>query len=293
MVPGYLSRRDLRRAYICYFLPVNYARMRTVLRELKGFATLRPGLKVLDYGSGPGSASLAAIDELERPELTLVDVVDEALDDAAFLLDRPFERASDAPEGQFDLILAANVMSELSDPAPLRRVLDRALAPDGYFVLVEPATPGPARRIMAWRDELVAAGYRIAAPCMGATACPMRSHGDLWCHQDAPWDMPRGLSELDRELGFDKGSLKFSYLIVTHAGAVRAAPGRWRVVSNMHRTQGRVWAWLCGAKGELVRAELLTRHGIRDFERARRGDVLEITPEPTGRLAPETIVRKV
>jgi ribosomal protein RSM22 (predicted rRNA methylase) len=286
-------RAALRRAYICYYLPVNYARTRTVLRELKGFASLPAGARVLDFGSGPGSASLAAVDELEKPELTLVDVVDEALDDAAFLLNRPFERAAEAPAGPFDLILAANVMAELRDPAPLRRLLDHALAPDGYFVLIEPATPGPARRVMAWRDELTAAGYRIAAPCLGAAACPMRSHGDLWCHQDAPWDAPRGVAELDRELGFDKESLKYSYLVVTQAGAVRAEPGRWRVVSNLHRSKGRAWAWLCGAKEGLVKADLLTRRRIPEFERARRGDVLQITPEPTGRLAEGTTVRRV
>ena len=291
--PGYLSRAPLRRAYVCYYLPLNYARVRTVLRELKGFANLRPGSRVLDFGAGPGSASLAAVDEIEHPELTLVDVVDEALDDAAFLLDRPFERAAEAPPGQFDVILAANVMAELSDPAPLRRLLDHALAPDGFLVLVEPATPGPSRRVMAWRDELVAAGYRIAAPCLGARACPMRSHGDLWCHQDAPWDVPRGIAELDRELGFDKESLKFSYLVVTPAGAVRAAPSRWRVVSNMHHSKGRAWAWLCGTGDQLVKADLLTRHRIPEFERARRGDVLEISPEPAGRLAEGTVVRKV
>ena len=291
--PGYLSRAALRRAYVCYYLPVNYARTRLVLSELKSFATLGPGLRVLDFGAGPGSASLAAVDELERPELTLVDVVDEALDDAAFLLDRPFERAAEAPSGPFDLILASNVLAELPDPAPLRRLLDHVLAPDGYLVLVEPATPGPARRVMAWRDELVAAGYKIAAPCLGATQCPMRSHGDLWCHQDAPWNAPGGVVELDRELGFDKESLKFSYLVVTQAGATRAGPDRWRVVSNLHRSKGKAWAWLCGATEELVKAELLTRRRIPEFERARRGDVLEITPEPKGRLGEDAQVRRV
>jgi SAM-dependent methyltransferase len=288
---GYLSRRALRRAYVCYYLPVNYAKVRIVLRELKTFAALPAEPRVLDFGAGPGTASLAAADELDHPRLTLVDVVDEALDDAEFLLNRPFERAADPPAGPFDLILASNVLAELQDPAPVRRLLDAALAPGGYLVVVDSALPAAARRVMVWRDELVAAGYRIAAPCLGAVSCPMRRHGDLWCHQDMPWDQPRGLGELDRELGFDKGSLKFSYLIVTRAGASLEGPGRWRVVSNLHRSKGKAWAWLCGAKEDLVRGELLTRRRIPEFERARRGDVLEISPDPAGRFVEGTRIQ--
>ena len=290
---GYLSRRALRRAYVCYYLPVNCAKVRIVLRELKGFAALPKEPRVLDFGAGPGTASLAAADELENPRLTLVDVVDEALDDAEFLLNRPIERAADPPAGPFDLILVSNVLAELSDPAPVRRLLDSTLAPGGYMVVVDSALPAAARRVMVWRDELVAAGYRIAAPCLGAASCPMRRHGDLWCHQDMPWNPPRGQEELDRELGFDKGSLKFSYLIVTRDGAALEGPNRWRVVSNLHRSKGKAWAWLCGAKEELVRAELLTRRRIPEFERARRGDVLEITPEPAGRFVEGTRVQPV
>jgi SAM-dependent methyltransferase len=291
--PGYLADRALRHAYVCYYLPVNYAKVRLVLRELKGFADLPAAPRVLDFGAGPGTASLAALDELDGPRLTLVDIVDEALDDAEFLLGRPVARAGSPPDGKFDLILASNVLAELGNPEPLLKLLEESLEPSGYFVLVEPAVPKTALRVMAWRDELAARGFRIAAPCLGAASCPMRRRPDLWCHQDLPWHPPAGVDALDRALGFDKASLKYAYLIVTREGRMRAGPGRWRVVSNLHRSKGKAWAWLCGAKEELVRAELLTRNRLPAFEHARRGDVLEISPEPAGRLDPSTGARTI
>jgi ribosomal protein RSM22 (predicted rRNA methylase) len=202
-------------------------------------------------------------------------------------------RFRDEVEGRYDLILAANVLAELPDARELRALLDRSLEPAGRFVLVEPALKESAERVQAWRDELVAAGWRVEAPCMGAARCPMRSQSELWCHQDIAWERPSFVSEIDRRLGLDKESLQFSYLIVTKAPA--PAPTGWRVVSNPHRAKGRVWMSLCGRGPELVRAELLTRHRSEktaDFEHARRGDVLEIAPEPAGRLDEHVTVKR-
>ncbi len=295
MSPGYLSKHHLRQAYVCYHLAVNWAKVRLVLRELKGFATLPKSPRVLDYGAGPGSASLACIDEFTEPKLTLHDVVSEALDDAKFLIGEyggaggRVRLAPGEPEGPFDLVIAANVMSELKDSSPLDRLIEGVLDPDGYLVVVEPALPAPTRRLMEWRDRLQANGWRIAAPCVGATRCPMRDRGDLWCHQDLPWSRPAFIDEVDRRLGFAKESLKFSYLVVTRAGKLRVEAGEgWRVVSNLHRSKGRAWATLCGSGPALVEAELLTRHrspDTADFEHARRGDVLKIEPAPSGRFA--------
>lgn len=302
--PGYLARRALRQAYVCYYLPVAYAKVRIVLRELKSFASLPSSPAILDFGSGPGAASLAAIDEFVRPRLTLVDVVEEALEDARFLLGSCGGRslrvqyAQEPPRERFDVVLAANVLSELAGPGPLLRLLEDRLDPEGYFVLVEPALKESTRRVMKWRDDLHAAGFRIAAPCKGAERCPMLARDDMWCHQDRPWKLPAGIAELDRRLGFDKGSLKYAYLIVTRAGKTRATgvASPWRVVSNLHREKGKAWAWLCGASESLVKAELLTRHrseGTRAFEHARRGDVLAIAPPPTGRMEAASRVRRV
>ena len=81
---GYLANPKLRRAYVHYYLPVNAEKVARVLRELDLYAPKGRPPRVLDFGCGPGTAAIATL--LQRPvaELCLVDVVDEALDDARF-----------------------------------------------------------------------------------------------------------------------------------------------------------------------------------------------------------------
>src|SRR5829696_2693199 len=51
--------------YAAYFLPVNFAKVQTLLDELPPDWALRDSLSVLDLGSGPGTASLAVLDWLD------------------------------------------------------------------------------------------------------------------------------------------------------------------------------------------------------------------------------------
>jgi ribosomal protein RSM22 (predicted rRNA methylase) len=297
--PGYLARPRLRAAYIHYYLPLHYLKIRRVIDELIAFAGPIGG-RALDYGCGPGSAALSLADG----DVDLYDVVDEVLDDADFLIrtaaPRVRPRIVREPDSTYRLIVAANVLSEMRDPVALRRLLEQSLEPDGYLVVVEPAMREPTRRLMRWRDELTAVGFRIAAPCLGIGRCPMLAGEDMWCHQDVAWSRPAFIDEIDRRTGLNKESLKYSYLVVTRTGRTLAdGPAHWRVVSDRHAAKGRVWSFLCGREGPLCRAEMLTRHrgaARRDFEHARRGDLLTVDPPLVGesaRLGESTVVRRV
>lgn len=278
--PGYLASARLRRAYVHYYLPVNAEKVARVLRELDLYAPPTRPLKVLDYGCGPGTAAIATL--LHRPvaDLVLVDVVDEALDDARFFCEalgaKP-RTLHEVPDEKFDLILASNVFAER--PAPLE---DR-LTDDGHLVVIEPALQDTTRKLMAWRDHVVLRGYKVAAPCLGREKCPMLERDDLWCHQDVPWPRPATVAEIDRRLGLNKESLKYAYAVVTRKGRTLAdLPGDVRLVSNLHKEKGKAWAWVCGRQGPLCRTEVLTRHrsdATAAFFHADRGHVLSMKVE--------------
>ncbi len=112
---GYLHEESLRRSYVAYFVPVNLGKIQAVLDEVLGQGTIPAGsagaFRLLDVGSGPGSATLAALDWLfqrgachERPvEALLVDRSRDALHDGQDLVDRYLRMAQGtvplAPQG--------------------------------------------------------------------------------------------------------------------------------------------------------------------------------------------------
>jgi ribosomal protein RSM22 (predicted rRNA methylase) len=275
--PGYLAADRLRRAYVHYYLPVNVEKVARVLREMDAYAPSRPKPRVLDFGCGPGTAAIATL--LHRPvaDLVLVDVVDQALDDARFFckeLGVEPRTMHEVPDEKFDLILAANVFSETLAP------LEERLTDEGYLVVIEPALQTATRKLMKWRDDAVARGFRVAAPCIGRMKCPMLEREDLWCHQDVPWPRPAAVAEIDRRVGLTKETLKYSYAVITKKGRTLAdLEGDVRIVSNLHKEKGKAWAWLCGRDGPLCRGEVLTRHRSEStaaFFRADRGHVLSM-----------------
>lgn len=275
--PGYLAAGRLRRAYVHYYLPVNAEKVARVLDELETYAPPAKPLRVLDFGCGPGTAAIAYLRRRKPAQLTLVDTVDEALDDARFFcraLGVEATALNEAPPGPFDLILAAHVYSE-TEPR-----LEGLLADGGHLVVLEPALKDRTRKLMEWRDRMAAAGLRVAAPCLDRARCPMLERDDLWCHMDVPWPRPASVAEVDRRLGFDKESLKFAYAVVTRGGRTLAdLGGSHRLVSNLHREKGKAWGRFCGRDGPLCRVECLTRHRGPDtsvFFRASRGDVVSM-----------------
>src|SRR5574340_994124 len=90
---AYLSDRELRHAYLRYFLPVNRAKISVPLMELSLHPAGLPAdrLRVLDIGSGPGTSILGAIDFFKNAEtsptleFTAVDAVPGNLAEAELL----------------------------------------------------------------------------------------------------------------------------------------------------------------------------------------------------------------
>lgn len=66
MGPRYLNNTDMLQAYVTYFLPVNLAKVQSILDELPdvGHSNLgrRGTYRVLDVGCGPGTVALGALD---------------------------------------------------------------------------------------------------------------------------------------------------------------------------------------------------------------------------------------
>ncbi len=292
---AYLDDDTLRRGYLAYFLPVNLAKVQALLDELPGLEDTLEGprrpFRVLDLGSGPGTAAVAVLDWLRqdrsglpRPlEVVAVDRSRPALVEAERLWNEyrrladgldarllpthaDLERAGSlkhlTPTGgaPFDLIVMANTLNELfgtaRDPiarrAKLVSTLLDLLDPHGALVILEPALRDVSRDLHRVRDTLVAQqACTVYSPCLHERPCPALIHEDDWCHEERPWMPPPLVAAIDREVGFIKDALKFSYLILRKDARtiVPRSPGLYRVVSELREMKGEKRAWLCNETG--------------------------------------------
>ena len=312
----YLADRDLRRAYLLYFFPVNYAKVADLLREMPALP-VRP-LRILDVGSGPGTASLAVLDHLARlgqpghhgSEVIAVDRNRQALQEAEALWTllsggraekqvyafrarhADAERAdAQAPwkQGPFDLVILANSLNELhcsavdpvADRVTLLESLLKALAPDGTLMVIEPALRETTRALHHVRDRLVAEGpATVYSPCLHERPCPALVREGDWCHEERPWTSPVVIQEIDRAVGFIKDALKFSYLLLRKDGLTIAKrePDVYRVVSEVMVMKGDRRAWLCNQEGRPLvgRLEKARSEANAAFDRWHRGAIVRV-----------------
>jgi ribosomal protein RSM22 (predicted rRNA methylase) len=162
--------------------------------------------------------------------------------------------------GPFDLIIMANCLNELFaaalDPIALRTQLVAnllpLLKPHGTMMLVEPALRQTSRALHQVRDRLLdEQRCTVYSPCLHERNCPALVHPDDWCHEERPWEPPVAIQQIDREVGFIKDALKFSYLLLRKDGKtiVERRPDVYRVVSELREFKGEKRAWLCNEEG--------------------------------------------
>jgi ribosomal protein RSM22 (predicted rRNA methylase) len=157
--------------------------------------------------------------------------------------------------GPYDLIIMANCLNELfptSVDPPVERAVIVAqllpfLAPHGTIMIIEPALRQTARALHQMRNHLVKQDLcTVYSPCLHEGGCPALDHPEDWCHEERPWQTPPMIAALDREVGFIKDALKFSYLLLRTDGRtiVPRNPQTFRVVSELRELKGEKRAWL-------------------------------------------------
>ncbi|MFE2040463.1 small ribosomal subunit Rsm22 family protein [Streptomyces sp. NPDC059477] len=269
--PVLRDRADVA-AYAAYRMPATFA---AVSAALAAFADAVPGWAPrthVDVGGGTGAATWAvsATWDGTRP-VTVLDWAEPALalgrELAAArpeLRDARWQRArigSGLGIDAADLVTVSYVLGELTESARAG-LLDAATAAQ-TVVVVEPGTPDGYTRVLAARAQLIAAGFRIAAPCPHSAGCPIVPGSD-WCHFAARVSR----SSLHRQV--KGGSLpyedeKFSYVAATR---LPAAPAPARVVRKPQIRKGQVLLDLCEADEQLRRTTVTKRHG--DLYKAAR-----------------------
>ena len=289
-------------ARAAFFTVVDALKIAVPLAELVGRGALpaRTPMRVVDLGAGCGALALGAIARVAAAiDLLAIDRDGDALKIAAGAIRRfaapraaavaITTRVADVTTCAIppaDLVVIGHVLNEL--PAPARLVLvQRALAAiddDGAVIVIEPALRETTRALHELRDAALAAGAHVFAPCTRAGApCPALADPDDWCHEDRPVTFPPRTVKAHAAHASSRRYQVLAYLVLrrTPRPLVDVA-GAWRIVSAPHAEKGKLEAFGCSDAGR-VQIRLLRRHRAdhnRAFERADRGDVLEIDAAP-------------
>ncbi|MER5950709.1 small ribosomal subunit Rsm22 family protein [Streptomyces sp. NPDC001904] len=268
-------------AYAAYRMPATFEAVRASLDALAEAAPGWTPAGHLDIGGGTGAAVWAAQDVWpgERPT-TVLDWSEPALAlgrelaaaEPALASSVTWERArigaSSAPAGAA-LVTVSYVLKELTEADRAAVVDTAARTATDAVVIIEPGTPDGYTRVIEARDRLIAAGFRVAAPCPHSAACPIVPGTD-WCHFSARVSR----SSLHRQV--KGGSLayedeKFAYVAATRFDP---EPAPARIVRKPQIRKGQVLLDLCEVRGALARATVTKKHGAlyREARDAGWGD---------------------
>jgi len=248
-----------------------------VIASLNALCEARPDFapkNLLDVGAGPGTATWAAAEAFLS--LQNFDLVDANTDLRALALDlasssarlrdinyrRGDARATLADAEAADLVVASYVIGELGD-AERSALTDLMWTKTrDTLLIVEPGSPAGYARILALRQQLIAAGAHVAAPCPHDGQCPIQPPD--WCHFTQRLPRSQAHKQIKgAELPFEDE--KFAYVALARARSVQHSS---RVLAQPVVTKIEVTAKLCTADG-LVIAKV-PRRAKAEYARARR-----------------------
>jgi ribosomal protein RSM22 (predicted rRNA methylase) len=261
-------------AYALARMPATYAAVTASLNALRETRPEFAPASLLDVGAGPGTASWAAAEAFSSlKDLTLLDA-NTALRALALDLGRDSTRLSGmtyqrgearaalADAEPADLVVASYVIAELSDAEGSALADLMWTKTRDTLLVVEPGTPEGYARIIALRDQLIADGAHVAAPCPHDGRCPLTAPD--WCHFTQRLPRSRAHKQVKAvELPFEDE--KFSYVALTRAAAARHPA---RVLAQPVVGKVEVAAKLCTPEGVVLAK--VPRRAKTDYARARR-----------------------
>ncbi len=270
----YLADPSLRAEYQRDIAPRTEAALSKVLSEIfPGTGDERPR-HVLDLGAGTGAVA-AALRAFFGERLRVVEVDQVARGPGTRVADVTRVDTLKGFGAPFDLVVAAHVLNELyvgeeavARAARMARLVrawcEELPGQDGLLIVIEPALRETSRVLLAVRDQLLAAGLHIVAPCFFNGPCPALERGRDWCHDSAKEGPGRRVD--------------FSYLVVRAAGQAAIDPNRVRIVSDPLPEKGRLRLFACGVSGRhpVVRLDRHVSARNADLDRLERGDVADI-----------------
>jgi hypothetical protein len=231
-------------AYLAYFLPLNFVRLRAAWREVNRFLPESAVDEVWDFGAGLGTTQWVLESEVVPKRLVALERSTAAVNAYRELL--PFMRARwttvfTAPAAPAPKALAVFSYSFLEMQAQLPD-----LSRFEHLLIVEPSTRECGRALMEWRARLIARGFSALAPCTHDEDCPLLTQSTRdWCHMRVPFNAPDWWLALEEHLPMKNRTLTYSYLLASRSIRDENWRGSTRVIGDTLPENGKTRQMIC------------------------------------------------
>ncbi|TLG79244.1 small ribosomal subunit Rsm22 family protein [Methylocystis sp. B8] len=264
-------------AYAATRMPATYAATVTALGRLEEESPDFAPKRMLDVGCGLGAGACAASTVWPGiAEITLLDhsalflrLAPELMKDSGVpapikAIECDFAEPRALAEFPFDLVVIGYALTEVAESG-LPSVIDRLWAQtSGALVIIEPGTPRDHARLMVVRDQLIALGANILAPCPHQAPCPLPAND--WCHFSVR--LPRRRAHrLVKDVAAPFEDEKFAYLAV---GRFAARPPSARIIAPPRANKAGISLKLCA--GIAFRETFIPKRDKARYEKIRRKD---------------------
>jgi ribosomal protein RSM22 (predicted rRNA methylase) len=280
----FIQTKETAMAYAAYRMPATLAAVRSCLGEIKERLPRFSPLSLLDVGAGPGTSlwaarsvfsSLVRASLLEREE-TMISLgkalaarsEDEVIRQACWI---KADAATSFEASAHDLVVASYTLNEMPESAALALSARLWDLTSDVLLIVEPGTPAGFSRVRRYREQLIAGGAAVVAPCPHQTACPMKD--DDWCH------FSRRVERSRLHRGAKAGELayedeKFSYIAFSRT-PVTGISGR--ILRHPQVRPGHIKFEVCEPDG--LKSIVVTRSDRERFKQARDSHWGSVMPE--------------
>ncbi|MGZ3743997.1 MAG: small ribosomal subunit Rsm22 family protein [Pseudobdellovibrionaceae bacterium] len=269
-------------AYLSYYLPLNQARVQAVAKEAESQGFFKGLTEIVDFGAGPGTASLALTAHFKK--FTLIEKAKDICSGFGFLPNPQVSWTAVAPvfqAPQESLAVFSYSLTELKSLPAWAKHMEA-------LMILEPSTQEDGRKLLEHRQSLIEEGFSLWAPCTHQGSCPLlaQSKND-WCHDRILFAMPKWFEEIERHLPMKNRTLTMSYLLARRKKAPAPELSRARTVGDLLKEKGKDRQMLCrGPEREF----LAWMHKLGVQQEIPRGVLVEI-PADTQKISNELRVK--
>lgn len=267
-------------AYTAYYLPLNYLRLSAVFKEAQDVNFFNHLEQMIDFGAGPGTATLAIQKYWEPKQVEYVEIAEQAF--------KKFE-------GHFQDSINSKINWHRSFSSQRLQHKEKTLGVFSYslteeitlpewafeleaLAIIEPSTQEDGRKVLELRKELLERNFEIWAPCTHQGPCPLlvQSKRD-WCHDRIHFVAPDWFLEVERYLPIKNNTLTMSYLLARKKSTLHPKPAFppsiARVIGDTMKEKGKDRQMIC--RGQ-EREFLAWLHKNTETQEIPRGSLIEL-----------------